>query len=205
MKETFTMLSYDIHQLKNEEAQERSIQKLLENLHEYLKTYSNEVTNEDGSKKVIVFAFSGHGKEEKSDRDSVAIVTYDDKLLSLKGDIMERVGVGLPSPVYKIPKLFFIDACRGPNKVTMKDTKGFRENEGNYRIDFATIPDHVCYESIWMPELAEKLRDLRKDSLQNVVASVSKEIDKRNEREHSCIQLCESRDRLVTGPLYLHP
>lgn len=96
------MLSYNIHQLKNEEAQERNIQKLLENLHEYLKTYSNNVTNKDDSKKVIVFAFSGHGKEEKSDRDSVAIVTYDDKLLSLKGDIMERVGVGLPSPVYKI-------------------------------------------------------------------------------------------------------
>lgn len=87
------------------------------------------------------------------------------------------------------------------------ERKGFRKNEGNYRIDFATIPDHVFYESNWMPELAEKLRDMRKDSLQNVVAFVSREIDKRNEREHehSCIQLCESRNRLVTGPLYLHP
>lgn len=204
MKATFTKFGYDIHQLQNENAKETEILKLLDDLYDYLKKYKGRLSNEDGSKKVIVFAFAGHGKEEESDKDSMAMVTYDNKYLSLKTHIMGRVGVGLTS-VYKIPKLFFIDACRGPKTVAIKGTRGFMENEGNYRIDFATIPDHVSYESKWMPELAEKLREMMKESLQNVIAYVSKEIQRQNERDQSCIQLCESRDRLVTGPLYLHP
>ena len=45
--------------------------------------------------------------------------------------------------VFKIPKLFFIDANRGLQTQT-PISKTAIEDEGNYRIDYSTIPDHVA-------------------------------------------------------------
>ena len=90
---------------------------------------------------------------------------YDGKLISLRKEVMQPL---LKQP--KIPKLFFIDACRGNDELiskvgdlsngdapkSMKDyEEGFREIEVNFCIDYATIPYHYSYasdyESKWMP------------------------------------------------------
>ena len=53
----------------------------------------------------------------------------------------------------------------------------------NYRIDYATIPDHEpCagrFESKWMPVLARKLRETD-DTLQNIAAIGTGEVFKKD-------------------------
>ena len=94
---------------------------------------------------------------------------------------------------------FFIDASHGlQTQTTIR--KAAIEDEGNYCIEYSTIPDHVaCSGGIkWMTELACKLHDEKMQSLQNVAVIVKKSVQERGEQ-------CESIDRLITGPLYLHP
>ena len=52
-----------------------------------------------------------------------------------------------------------------------------------------------------MTELACKLRDEKMQSLQNVAAIVKKSV----QQGGGPLKQCESIDRLITGPLYLHP
>ena len=57
-----------------------------------------------------------------------------------------------------------MDACRGGAQFRQKMLeKGNTYVETNYRIDYATIPNHTAgagiYESIWMPVLAKLLRE----------------------------------------------
>ena len=118
--------------------------------------------------------------------------------------------------MYRIPKLFLIDACRGRSSLQTKSKdgetvksveeyleKGFVHIEGNYRIDYATIPDHVSYAfpsgSTWMPELACALRE-DDDSFQNIADKVKRIVNERPGKK----QQCESYSRLNTGPLYLN-
>ena len=198
MRLTFEKLGYDIHERRNENVTKDEINTLLADLCTYLQKYDGKLTNPDGSEKVIAFAFSGNGgPDNNQDKDSISLLTYDGENLSLKGSIMRNL---IPH-VFEIPKLFFIDASRGLQQMTKKAAI---EDEGNYRIDYSTIPDHVaCSNGIkWMAELACKLRDetLKRQSLQNVAAIVKKSVQK-----GGLLQQCESIDRLITGPLYLHP
>ena len=196
MRKTFEQLGYDIHERQNENATESEIINLLTALNEYLiAVCDTKLKNSDGSEKVIAFSFSGHGgPDDEEDKDSVSLLTYDQKKLSLKGDIMRHV-LGIKR-VLEIPKLFFIDASRGlQTKTTIR--KAAIEDEGNYRIDYSTIPGHVACSG-WMTELACKLRDEKMLSLQNVVAIVKKNVQEGGKQ-------CESIDCLTTGPLYLHP
>ena len=241
MRETFKELGYDIHERQNARATKREIIKLLQDLSNYLKSYDGKLTNPDGRVKVIAVAFSGCGGPEESntDKDSMSLLTWGGQNLSLKGEIMPLVVGNINRDVYKLPKLFFIDASRGKEdlkrgmdvgKAAIEDEgthyidsatipdhkasgdmteglmdKAILENEGNYRIDYATIPDHkTTPDSVWMAELACKLRDvtMKDESLQNVAAHVKKSVQ---ERGSSRIKQCDSIDRLITGPLYLHP
>ena len=198
MRRTFEEFGYSIHQLQNERATENLIKDLLEDVSQSLGQYTG---------KVIVFAFSGHGTNY--DR----LLTNDGKLISLKKDIIDPI---LNYSRTDIPKLFFIDACRGSDELKLKYVdqsggdvpkfiedyeKGFRRLEVNYRIDYATIPDHVSYagryESKWMPRLARKLRETD-DTLQNIAADVKKEVYQTDSR-----QQCETLDRL-NGRLSLY-
>ena len=92
----------------------------------------------------------------------------------------------------------FIDACRGGSELRSKSasqlivtngveqyTKGLKCHEGNFFIDYATIPDHVAYDNQWMHLLAKEIRDSN-DSLQNIAASVRAKVDEK--------QQCESVD-----------
>ena len=104
MRKTFEQLDYDIHERQNENATESEITNLLKALNNYLIAYGTKVKNPDGSEKVIAFAFSGHGgPDDEEDKDSVSLLTYDQKKLSLKGDIMKCV-LGIQR-VFEIPKL----------------------------------------------------------------------------------------------------
>ena len=199
MRNTFEKLGYDIHERRNENATKDKIDTLLSDLYKYLQRYSGDTTNKDGSEKVIVFAFSGHGGPDKKNenKDSMSLLTHDEENLSLKGDIMSCL-IGY---VFEIPRLFFIDASRGKEHLhRMTINKAIIQDEGNYRIDYSTIPDHVAH-SEWMTSLACTLRDEKKQSIQNVAAIVKRSI----QGEGRPLKLCDSIDRLITGPLYLHP
>ena len=127
--------------------------------------------------------------------------------------------------VYCIPKLFFIDACRGretlsqlqegdnvskalPATVTDERSyvgKGVEHVAGNYRIDYATIPGHVSYAgnkgSMWLPKLARALREHDR-SFQEIAAIVKQEVHEKLGEENR--QQCETVDRLNCGPLVLY-
>ena len=219
MKQTFERFGYDIIQLKNENATYYAILKELRKISIYLSEYNGGTAD-----KVIIFAFSGHGTTFD------CMITQDFRKLSLTVDIIPLLVYHLG--VVDIPKLFFIDACRGSQQLKSCDVeeslvddiscdveeslvddmkkfdaqiskniqaKGFKEQESNYRIDYATIPGHVAYcgpkESKWMPVLARKLRE-ENDSIQNIAAMVKQEVAK--------WQQAETLDRLKTGILYLH-
>lgn len=159
MRKTFEQFRYDIHQLQNGAATERNITTLLKQASHYLSQYPGSIQNSDGSPKVIVFAFSGHGTSCGYDDDQ--IITFDNKKLFLKEQI--RLPLVKHSAVTAIPKLFFMDACRGSDNLRQKTVgKGNTNVEANYRMDYATIPNHTSragpYESVWMPVLADFLR-----------------------------------------------
>ena len=218
MKETFEQFKYDIHQLRNKDATKPKLTTLLEQISRYLNQYSGGDVNEDGGKKVIIFAFSGHGTSRGKDEDQIK--TQDGKLLSL----MEEVVYPLVrrSPV-KIPKLFFIDACRGSDHLERRRvttappvsgsaagtgkgpgvSKGVREVETNYRIDYATIPGHKSYtdgvyKSAWMPKLAYQLRE-RDDTYSNIIDLVNQEVG-----QQEGLQQPEIKGRLNVGLLKLY-
>lgn len=208
MKETFDELKYEVHPIRNEDVTQENVERLLKDLKEYLEDYEGKPPkNKDGSNKAIAFAFSGHGDRVEGKDDSSVLCTTDGEI-SLKKDVMTSVCV---EGVKDIPKLYFIDACRGDRDLSKYKGKKpltltIESQEGNYRLDFATIPGFVSIDGRWMQVLAHKLREESMESLQHVVANVNKEVHEKNEgfrRKHQLI--CESRDRLFTGPLYLHP
>ena len=214
MDKTFRQFQYDIHPLKNGGAKEREITTLLEHASYYLSLYSGDTKNADGSRKVIVFAFSGHGTSSGWN---------DDQILSNDGTkifLQEQIVLPLAKhpAVAEIPKLFFIDACRGDKKFM---TERLKKSDGtlltkalesrrdcavtNYRIEYATIPNYTAdaglYESTWMPVLARFLRT--KDmSLSSVVDEVNGEVTTQEEdtpQPHSVVAL-----RRMKPPLKLY-
>ena len=200
MRRTFEQFQYDIHQLQNGAATEYNITLLLKQASHYLSQYSGSKENSDGSPKVIVFAFSGHGTSCGYDDDQ--IITYDNQNLFLKEQI--RLPLVKHSAVAVIPKLFFMDACRGGAQLRQKMLeKGNTNVETNYRIDYATVPNHTAgagiYESIWMPVLAKLLREEDRE-LSVVIEMVTGKV-----RQRQAPQQPESLNRLrLEKPLKLY-
>jgi hypothetical protein len=204
MRATFEQFNYEIYQLQNGEATKNAITSLLSDISQRLiEEYNAKVV---GPRKVIIFAFSGHGSDDDE------IYTNDGELLSIKDEVLRPLVK--PKVAYDIPKLFFIDACRGtatlkhkggdePTSMREYLDKGFVHIKGNFRIDYATIPDHVSYMDLdgskWMPKLARTLRE-DKDSFQNVADKVKKIVHELPGKK----QQCESVSRLNCGPLYLN-
>ena len=174
MKMTFEQFDYDIHQLKNGAATQQAVVSLLDEASHYLSQYSGGVVNKDGGKKVIIFAFSGHG----ADHDRIA--TNDGKWLYLKDEV--RLPLVKHREVSEIPKLFLIDANRGSRRLVDRRN----QLETNYRIDCSTISDHTCHAtahgSVWMPVLARVLRE-RDDTLPNVVDTANQIVTRRDRRQ----------------------
>ena len=198
MKATFDQFDYDVHARQNSEATVNAVDDLMARISSELSQYGTH-THAGKSDKVIIFAFSGHG-----DKDNIIL---HDGSFSITQDVLDRLLVR-NNVVFEIPKLFFINACRGGDelKKAMKRVD-FIEEKGNYRFDYATIPDHVSYaESKWMVKLAGKLIDPVEgnDSIQNVSAKVKRDIVEADEGHQLQLQQCESVDRLNTGPLKLY-
>ena len=202
MEKTFEKFHYNIHKLQNMNASKSGIQSLLGEISGYLQDYEGSVED-----KVIVFAFSGHGCNEDG---SEQLLANDMGTLNFEDEIL--LPLARHEKVAAIPKLFFIDACRGTSELIAKgivqgsmkgfSAKGVTHVEGNYRVDYGTIPDHKAYSSdtgsLWMPELALTLRE-KDDSLQNIMAIVNMKVFQKCKK-----QVCESVDHLLIGPLYLH-
>ena len=189
MKAALEAQDYEVHQLKNKEATKENVDLLLDHISKYLCRYEGSDVK-DGQKKAIVFAFSGHGTTGD------CIVTHDDQMLQVQRDIVNPLleSGRKNSTVCKIPKLFFLDADRGMRS-------GDEHLLANYRIDYATSPDHVTYiNSDWMQKLARKLKD-DDDSLQNLVSKVNEEVYDQAAPDRK--QQCWTCDCLNTGPLYL--
>ena len=198
MKATFDQFGYDVHTRQNRQATVNAVDHLMERISSELSQYGTD-THAAKSDKVIIFAFSGHG-----DKDNIIL---HDGSFSITEDVLNRLLVH-NNVVFKIPKLFFINTCRGGDelKKAMKRVD-YIEEKGNYRFDYATIPDHVAYaEGKWMVRLAEKLIDPVEgnDSIQNVSAKVKRDIFEADEGRQLQLQQCESVDRLNTGPLKLY-
>ena len=160
---------------------------------------------------IVAFVFSGHGNEGD------LLYGEDDEDIHLNGEIVKPLAE--EHELGNIPKLFFIDACRGGNelKPVVKTKKKARElitAEGNYYVAYSTIPKHVAYMkpgdemsgSTWMQILAKNLQE-RSESVSNIVETTSKELWKMY-KKHPEIrkwQQPESVSRLHSGPVYLCP
>lgn len=187
MREMFTQFEYDIHELPSEAATFYNIKKLVKEVANYLRLYDGAAINRDSSKKVIIFAFSGHGANNQ-------IKTNDGHKLHLHEIIKPLVNPDY-AVVDPIPKLFFIDACRGRVQDDMTGSI-----KGNYCIEYATLQNHkaaaVGPASAWMPVLADRLK--RRDSTyQNVIAEVKEQVAKEG------FQQAQSIDNLTAGKFTL--
>lgn len=188
MKEMFTQFEYDIHELPSDRATSSNIKKLVKEVASYLHSYNGAAVNRDRNKKVIIFAFSGHGAENQ-------LKTNDGKLLHLHEIVKPLVNPNFVE-VDPIPKLFFIDACRGHLHDDMTS-----DIKGNYCIEYATLKDHKAVaagpESAWMPVLASTLRR-RNDTYQNAIAEVKEQVARDGHQQ------AQSIDNLTGGKFKLY-
>ena len=106
--------------------------------------------------KAIMFVFSGHGE------DPDKIFSQDLEKLDLQAEIVHPLIDH--QQITHIPKLFFIDACRGKETLDQEGSKGFIASEANYCIYYSTVPRHKAFmtpnasQSEWLPTLAKQLR-----------------------------------------------
>ena len=190
IKEMFTQFDYDIHQLPSEQVTSSSIRQLVQQLENYLSSYKGSAINPDSNKKAILFAFSGHGAENQ-------IKTNDGELFPLHDIVRPLVNPQFVQ-AHPIPKLFFIDACRGSLRV---DDPSLKAIKGNYCIEYATIEGQSAAalgpESAWMPVLANRFRR-QDDTYQNVMADVKEQVAKEG------YQQAQSIDNLTGGKFKLY-
>ena len=165
IKRMFTQFDYDIHQLPSEQVTLSNIKRLVQQVENYLRSYNGAAINPDRNKKAIIFAFSGHGADNQ-------IQTNDGDLFPLH-DIVKPLVNPQFVQAHPIPKLFFIDACRG--NLSLKDDTSLMAIKGNYCIEYATIEGQSAAalgpQSAWMPVLANTFR--REDDIyQGVIEEV---------------------------------
>ena len=149
------------------------------------------------SYKCIAFVFSGHGL------DANQLYMQDGSLITVQS-IVESLLPKRARQLGTIPKLFFIDACRGnrelskeaiivprhagPSSGRVQETlqKGGVDAticvppEGNFLIAYSTMPYYRSYElkgegGLWMKNLAEKLCTSNQ-SIQDILSETNKEL-----------------------------
>ena len=142
--------------------------------------------------KCIIFVFAGHGL------DSNQVYMQDGSLMKINGIIEQFLPEKAPM-IGNIPKLFFIDACRGDRTVQSVTVprggysvreplqKGADEvptmkipAQGNFLVAYSTMPYYRSYESkgnggMWMSALARKL-PYSKDSIEDILTEVNEEL-----------------------------
>ena len=137
--------------------------------------------------KCIIFIFSGHGL------DSNQVYMQDGSLVKINDVIQQFLPTRAPT-IANIPKLFFIDACRGdremqgvtvPRGVELRDRGGNDATlhvppEGNFLVAYSTMPYFQAYEckgqgGIWMSILAHKITSSSR-SIENILTEVNEEL-----------------------------
>ena len=89
MKAAFDQIGYDVHTRQNKEATVNPVDDLMKCISSALSQYGGDTCTDKLNKKVIVFAFSGHGN-----RDTIYV---HDGSLSLSGDIFSITVMKSPS------------------------------------------------------------------------------------------------------------
>ena len=148
------------------------------------------------SYKCIAFVFSGHGL------DANHLYMQDGSLITVN-DIVEALLPKRAPQIGSIPKLFFIDACRGKRALSNEavvvprhggSTEKVQEilqrgasdetlhvpPKGNFLVAYSTMPDYQSYEvkgkgGVWMTSLAERLCT-SSDSVQDILSEVNKDL-----------------------------
>ena len=173
-----------------------------------VKYFQDNPPPKDPEHYVVAFVFSGHGDEGD------LLYGEDGGDVHLNSQIVKPLAE--ERELGNIPKLFFIDACRGENELkpvvkTKKKAQDLITVEGNYYVAYSTIPKHVAYMkpddemsgSAWMQILAKNLQE-RSESVSDIVESTSKELWEKY-KEINIVQQTETVSRLHCGPLRLHP
>lgn len=147
------------------------------------------------SYKCLAVVFSGHGEEN-------VLLGCDGKHISVQEDVIGPLQPSELPQMRDIPKLFFIDACRGRRKmVPAVKSKGSGVEKGGYLVAYSTTLGYRSYtygeKSKWMPKVAHKLRSSNK-SVQDIVAEVAKELrmDTNDMQSPEYVGSCE--------PVFLH-
>ena len=131
------------------------------------------------SYKRIVVVFSGHGTSGQT------LYTNDSKTVKVE-DIIAPFDPARAPVIGNIPKLFFIDACRGdaanpgtmvPKGAKVLDTLNVPQ-KGNFLVAYSTLPEYKAYEEskkggVWITTLAEILRSKSK-SVCDILTEVNK-------------------------------
>ena len=177
------------------------------------------------SYKSISFVFSGHGEKTGE------VYMQDGNRMG----VQEIVNFLLPQQapnIGNIPKIFFIDACRGNEKmqpvvcprgegctpaepVLEVHRRGATDNTilvppgGNILVAYSTTSSHRALENsdggVWMKALAEKLRS-SKETIETVLTEVRRElhVHYQNPGWRDNMQMPETINTLLK-PVYFHP
>ena len=128
----------------------------------------------------IVFVFSGHGT------DNFLLYTSDSKRTTISTEYILEQFSEAPR-LARIPKLFFIDACRGdevnPGRLVAKGGKNMSEiipAGGSWLLAYSTLPKQKSYEEtgkggVWMSRLAERIRT-DDSSINDILTTVNEEM-----------------------------
>lgn len=196
MTTVFEQFEYDIITLRNKEATKPAIIKLVEQLSRYMCDYVGETHNSNVRTdfKAIVFYFAGHGA------DWDRIVTFDGRRLSLERIVRPLVyHASTFETRHKIPKLFWIDACRG-KKVSQHSQSNFSSINGNFHMCYATLQGHEARDCMWTIVLANMLASCD-DDYTKVIMEANRTVSESypNIRQHP-----QTLNSLTTGSFKLY-
>ena len=190
LRETFRQIGFDTIEMRDPDG---------EDIIAVLKTIAD---NFSGRYESLVVTFSGHGDQTRLFSKS--------KPLDLMSDVVQP----LISINPLVPKLFFVDACRGDKidgvGVVYKIDKSARikarggEEEirlprnGNYLLAYSTLPGMKSFEdysrgSFWMNILCEKLLNGGGKSIQDLLTIVNQEL----------ILQCNDRNHCLQQPIFM--
>lgn len=176
MKTLFESFGIQCIPRQNQMATKKNIEDVLKHLYDYLKCYSGSKEN-----KVLIFYFAGHGSSND------VIISDDNQEIGLHGEI-EHHFLNHPKLV-DIPKLFFVDACRGHHEVLQARLANEPKTPSclveNCLFAYATIPKHVTYSTeyygLWTDKLIECISSHPTESLSNILDDVANEVKESRE------------------------
>lgn len=123
MEKVFNELKFVTHWERNVTRIQH--QQIIDGITESDHPYSN------GYYKCITYVFSGHGGEEGS------LSLQDGGVVNLVKDVIEKLS---ELRLAHIPKLFFIDACRGSEEVTLVNETKYAGPENSYNVSPSPLP-----------------------------------------------------------------